>query len=144
MAIRKLTRGDCDLSLPLLEAQYREHGIAMGGSRLRRAVRTLVGGKGMVLLASERGTAVGIAVLSWNYELERGGAIAWLDELYVVPSRRGKGVGLALLRRALREARKEGCESVQLEVVKGHERAARLYVREGFSRLPRTRYMRAL
>jgi GNAT superfamily N-acetyltransferase len=144
MAIRRLTPRDCDLAQPLIEAQYREHGIAMGGPRLGRALRTLVRGKGLLLLSTDRATPVGTAVLSWNYELERGGAVAWLDELYVVPERRGKGVGRALLRRALREARTEGCESVQLEVVRGHDRAARLYVREGFARLPRTRYMRVL
>ncbi|HZX96937.1 MAG TPA: GNAT family N-acetyltransferase [Myxococcales bacterium] len=144
MAIRRLTLRDCELAQPLIEAQYREHGIAMGGPRLAGALRTLVRGKGLVLLSTERVTPVGTAVLSWNYELERGGAVAWLDELYVVPERRGKGIGRALLRHALREARREGCESVQLEVVRGHDRAARLYVREGFARLPRTRYMRVL
>lgn len=87
---------------------------------------------------------MGVAILSFSHTLERGGATAWLDELYVVPASRGRGVGGALLRRALREARREGCESLHLEVVRGHGRAARLYVREGFQRLPRTRYMRVL
>ena len=143
MRIRRLTRRDCELALPLVEAQYREHGIAMRGAPLRHALRTLVGGKGIVLVAGDRAPA-GVAVLSWNYELERGGMVAWLDELYVVPERRGRGLGTALLRRALRAARREGCESVQLEVVRGHQRAARLYSREGFARLPRIRYMRVL
>jgi GNAT superfamily N-acetyltransferase len=144
MRIRRLTRRDCAPALPLLEAQYREHDIGMGGARLLRALRELLDGKGLALIASERKAAVGVAILSFSHELERGGRIAWLDELYVVPERRGRGAGRALLRRALREARREGCESVHLEVVRGHGRAARLYVREGFQRLPRTRYMRAL
>ncbi|HEY5677293.1 MAG TPA: GNAT family N-acetyltransferase, partial [Myxococcales bacterium] len=109
-----------------------------------RALRELLRGKGLALIASEREAALGVAILSFSHQLERGGATAWLDELYVVPERRGGGVGRALLRRALREARTEGCESVHLEVVRGHGRAAHLYVREGFRRLPRTRYMRVL
>jgi GNAT superfamily N-acetyltransferase len=144
MRIRRLTRRGCAAALPLLEAQYREHDIAMSGATLLRALRELLGGKGLALIASERAAAVGVAVLSFSHQLERGGATAWLDELYVVPESRGSGVGRALLRRALREARREGCESVNLEVVRGHGRAARLYVREGFQRLPRTRYMRVL
>ncbi|MGE5047598.1 MAG: GNAT family N-acetyltransferase [Deltaproteobacteria bacterium] len=144
MRIRRLTRRDCGAALPLLEAQYREHDIEMGGERLLRALRALLGGKGLALLASEGTAEVGVAILSFSHQLERGGATAWLDELYVVPASRGRGVGRALLRRALREARREGCESVHLEIVRGHGRAARLYVREGFQRMPRTRYMRVL
>ncbi|HEY6910296.1 MAG TPA: GNAT family N-acetyltransferase [Myxococcales bacterium] len=144
MRISRLTRRDCGAALPLLEAQYREHEIEMGGARLLRALRELLGGKGLVLLAWERTAAVGVAVLGFSHQLERGGATAWLDELYVVPERRSRGIGRALLRRALREARREGCESVHLEVVRGHGRAARLYVREGFQRMPRTRYMRQI
>jgi GNAT superfamily N-acetyltransferase len=144
MKIRRLTRAGCAAALPLLEAQYREHDIDMGGARLVRALRALLGGKGLALIASSEKADLGVAVLSFSLTLERGGATAWLDELYVVPASRGRGVGRALLRRALREARKEGCESVHLEVVRGHGRAARLYVREGFRRLPRTRYMRVL
>src|SRR4051812_18861139 len=98
MAIRRLTLRECELAQPLIEAQYREHGIAMGGPRLAGALRTLVRGKGLVLLSTERVTPVGTAVLSWNYELERGGAVAWLDELYVGPGRRGQGIRRALPR----------------------------------------------
>jgi GNAT superfamily N-acetyltransferase len=144
MRIRRLDRRDCAAALPLLEAQYREHDIEMGGARLLRALRALLAGKGLALTAWEGTAAVGVAILSFSHQLERGGPTAWLDELYVVPESRGRGVGRSLLRRALREARREGCESVHLEVVRGHGRAARLYVREGFERLPRTRYMRVL
>lgn len=144
MKIRRLTRRDCGAALPLLEAQYREHDIEMGGARLLRGLRGLLGGKGLALVAWEGGAPVGVAVLSFSHQLERGGRTAWLDELYVAPASRRRGFGRALLRRGLREARQEGCESVHLEVVRGHDRAARLYVREGFQRMPRTRYMRVL
>src|SRR4051812_49116083 len=136
MAIRRLTLRDCELAQPLIEAQYREHGIAMDGPRLAGALRTLVRGKGLVLLSTERVTPVGTAVLSWNYELERGGAVAWLDELYVVPERRGKGIGRAVVRHALREARRGGCGRVQMGGGGGHDRAARGYVRGSVARRP--------
>src|SRR4051794_41875017 len=106
MAIRRLTLRDCELAQPLIEAQYREHGIAMGGPRLAGALRTLVRGKGLVLLSTERVTPVGTAVLSWNYELERGGAGAWLDGLYGGPGQRGQGKGRGALRPAPRGARR--------------------------------------
>lgn len=144
MQIRKLTARTSAQALPLLEAQYREHDIDMGGARLRRALRLLLPRGGTVLLAMDRGEAVAVAVLSYVVALEHGGRVAWLDELYVVPARRGQGLGRALLLRAVAAARKAGCNSVELEVVRGHDRAARLYVRESFHRLPRTRFSRGL
>jgi GNAT superfamily N-acetyltransferase len=138
--LRKLSAANFALAVPLLEAQYREHDIDMGGARLKRAARTLLQGNGVLLLAG----AVGMAALSWQFSLERAGKIAWLEELYVVPSFRGRGLGARLLERAAREARRAGCVSLELEVVRGHERATRLYLREGFTQLPRLRYSRRL
>jgi len=144
MQIRTLTARTSPLALPLLEAQYREHEIKMGGARLRRALRLLLPRAGAVLLASDGKVAAGAAVLSYAVALEHGGRVAWLDELYVTPQRRGQGLGRALLQAAFFCARKSGCRTMELEVVRGHDRAARLYLRESFHRLPRTRFSRSL
>ena len=142
--IDRLTPKTSRRALPLLDGQYREHRIDMGGPVLARAMRELLRGRGVALVARARGRDVGLAVLSFCWTVERGGKTAWLDELYVVPEARGGGVGRRLLKRAIAEARKARCLSLELEVVKGHERAARLYVREGFEKLPRSRYSRAM
>lgn len=144
MRIRSLDARTSTLALPLLEAQYREHDIDMGGARLRRALGLLLLRGGAVLLASEGAAAAGVAVLSYAVTLEHGGRVAWLDELYVTPERRGAGLGRTLLRRAIGVARKAGCNTMELEVVRGHQRAAHLYRREAFHRLPRTRFSLAL
>lgn len=142
MIIRRLSAIRAAQALPLLEAQYREHDIAMAGAPLLRALRQLFAkGNGAVFIARDP-APVGIALLSYQVSPERGGRIAWLEELYVVPERRGKGVGHALIVRALRQARRDRCATVELEVVRGHQRPARLYLREGFRKLPRTRYSR--
>jgi GNAT superfamily N-acetyltransferase len=144
MRIRKLTSRTAALAAPLVEAQYRDHGIAMGGARLRSALRLLLPRHGAVLIAVDGGAAVGVAVLAYIVSLEHGGRAAWLDELYVVPERRGHGVGRSLLSEAIATARRARCMTVELEVIRGHDRAARLYLREDFRRLPRTRFSRAL
>ena len=138
--LRKLTARTFALALPLLTAQYREHAIDLSGSALRRAARKLLDGNGVLILAG----SVGVAAVSWQFSLERAGKIGWLEELYVSPECRGRGLGARLVERAAQEARRAGCVSLELEVVRGHERAARLYLREGFSELPRLRYSRPL
>jgi GNAT superfamily N-acetyltransferase len=134
--VKALTLRNLDRAVPLLEAQYREHDMDMKGARLRRALRGLLQGKrGAGILADH-----GIAVVTYSWSVELGGLVAWLEELYVEPDFRGQGLGQRLLRAARALARRQGCVSMELEVVRGHERAARLYVREGFKDRRRTRY----
>ncbi|MCA1827589.1 MAG: GNAT family N-acetyltransferase [Myxococcales bacterium] len=143
MVIRKISTRTAPSVLPLLEAQYRDHGIEMRGRPLLRALRTLLRGHGFVLAALDP-HPIGVAAVSWEWSLERAGLQAWLEELYVVPERRGQGAGRGLLRKATAAAKRSGCVSMELEVIRGHDRAARLYLREGFARLPRARYSRTL
>ena len=144
MLIRQLTSRTVQSAISLLEGQYREHRIDMRGARLRRAVTELLRtGFGTVFVAIDP-APVGIAVVTWTFSIERAGKVAWLEELYVAPERRSRGIGRALLARSVAAARKAGCVSIELEVVKGHDRAARLYARERFEKLPRSRWSRPL
>lgn len=145
MRIQMLSAGDEALALPLLEAQYREHGIDVNGRPLRSALSRLLRspGSGAVLLALFP-APVGVAAISFTFSLERCGPVCWLDELYVEKRLRGRGIGRALLVRACAAARRQGCVQMELEIVRGHERAARLYRREGFAALPRKRYSKPL
>jgi GNAT superfamily N-acetyltransferase len=76
--------------------------------------------------------------------LQHGGKSAWLDELYVAPEYRGKGIGAALLRAALETAQRSGCAAVDLEVDEAHARAENLHKREGFEPLHRTRWVKKI
>lgn len=130
----------------LLVTQLREHGTELSDAEIARAARGLFRRpqRGQFLIARESGALVGFAALSFLWTLERGGRAAWLDELYVLPDRRGHGIGEALLRAALEAAREAGALAVDLEIESGHERAAALYRRAGFAPLPRSRWARDL
>lgn len=147
--IERATRDTVGLAVPLLVTQMKEHGVdleAMGLADFELAVRGLVeNDRGAVLLARERdGSVVGVAVLAHTWTIEHGGRCTWLDELYVVPELRSAGLGTAMLHCAMDLARADGCRAIDLEVDTEHARAERLYVREGFSFLPRRRFSRTL
>ena len=141
MQIEPANVHDLDAVVLLLTAQFAEHQIRLPPAALTEAVRVLLvdGGRGVILLAREP-EPVGVAVLAYTWTLEHAGLVAWLDELFVVPERRGHGVGRALLRKALDIAKLRGCRAVELEVEKEHTRASHLYEREGFRMLPRQRW----
>ena len=60
------------------------------------------------------------------------GRRAWIEDVVVDESARGKGVGEALNRHALDLARREGCKTVDLTSRPSREAANRLYQRLGF------------
>lgn len=144
--IRPATPADLDTVTDLIAAQLAEHDIPLARADLAFAVEGILrmADRGFVLLAERGGETAGVACVSFTWTVERGGAVAWLDELYVVPAHRNGGVGGALLSRVLEQARAEGVRAVELEVEASHADAERLYTRHGFELLPRRRWTRFL
>jgi GNAT superfamily N-acetyltransferase len=144
--IGPLAAADREAAIELLVRQLREHAIATP----RAAIAAVVDGaladerRALVLVAREGGTAVGIAYVSFTWTLEHGGRSCWLEELYVAPERRERGIGAALLDAVLARARATGCAAIDLEVEAEHARAARLYARRGFTPHTRARWVRRL
>lgn len=146
LQVRLAGQDDRDAVLALLIAQLREHDIDTPEAEVAHAIDGMLGhpGRGRILVATAGGPPIGVAWLSSTWTLEHGGRSMWLEELYVEPARRGHGIGTRLLREALRVATGIGATAVDLEVETSHERAARLYAREGFRRHDRTRWVRVL
>ncbi len=141
-------RGDRDALLALLRAQLDEHDIALPDVALARAVDGVLddAARGLFIVAREgHGQPVrGVAYLALTWSLEHGGRSAWLEELYVYPAWRDKGIGRALVRAVVERATALGCAAVDLEVETAHTRAAHLYEREGFRAHQRARWVRVL
>ena len=144
VSITALRTSDVEVAVKLLAAQLEEHDIATPAERLRDVIQTVVadGRHGFILLASADDRAFGIAYAAAHMSAEHGGLIGWLEELYVIPEWRGRGVGSLLLVDLVSRAQQLHWRGVDLEVVAGHERAAALYLRSGFVATPRARYTR--
>jgi len=56
----------------------------------------------------------------------------YINDLYVVPDHRGRGIGTDLLRRCMEYLGSAGIPHVRLSVWAQNERAMRLYTRAGF------------
>jgi GNAT superfamily N-acetyltransferase len=76
----------------------------------------------------------GYALLCSFWSNELGGEVCIIDELYVVPSARGRGIGTGLVTSLLRRELPwfERAVNVELEVTPGNARARALYERLGF------------
>jgi ribosomal protein S18 acetylase RimI-like enzyme len=100
----------------------------------RRALIELLGSAalGRVWLIVAAGAPVGYLALTLGHSLEYGGRDAFLDELFVEPGSRRRGLGRAALEFGLAQAAALGVRAVHLEVERGNESARALYRSLGF------------
>jgi ribosomal protein S18 acetylase RimI-like enzyme len=89
-----------------------------------------------VLLARERetGAAVGVVVMRVQPSVWSPAQEAYLAELYVVPSQRGRGYGRELITEAMRVAREQGADYAFVVTSEDDRPAQRLYETAGFRR----------
>jgi GNAT superfamily N-acetyltransferase len=87
---------------------------------------------GRVVLMEEDGAALGYFVLALSYSLEYFGRDAFVDELFVCESRRGRGLGARALAHAAELCAELGVKALHLEVDHVNPRARALYERSGF------------
>jgi len=86
---------------------------------------------GVAYLVREENTPIGYLVICFDYSLEYRGKGAWIDELFVEQSHRGKGIGTQLLDLAETASREHHAQFLHLEVTHGNP-AIELYRRRGF------------
>jgi ribosomal protein S18 acetylase RimI-like enzyme len=96
-----------------------------------RMTALVAGGETSVLVAGDG--PEGLAVLRLRRAIWTPGYECHLAELYVVPERRGLGLGRALLVAALDEARRRGADTMDIGVDGGDTAARRLYESMGFT-----------
>ena len=99
---------------------------------LASRVRELItAGELTVLLAGQ--PPLGLAVLRFRPALWKDALDAYLEELYVVPERRGQGLGRALMEAAIELARSRGAGDMHLGTSQDDVAARGLYESLGFS-----------
>ena len=80
----------------------------------------------------DRETPVGYIVLTFGYSFEFHGRDSFIDELYIEPQYRRKGIGRRAMQFVEERARELGVNAIHLEVDQGNDAAAELYRRAGY------------
>jgi ribosomal protein S18 acetylase RimI-like enzyme len=145
--VRLLKIEEMDAAVDLLGRQLREHRVETNLGDVRSVIERIVKDDrlGFVLVAlakNERliAVALGCAFLG----IEHGGTSGWIEELYVLPEFRQRGIGSLLVVEFIRVASALGWRAIDLEIDSSHRRAVALYERHGFTQLDRSRLSRRL
>jgi GNAT superfamily N-acetyltransferase len=130
MRIRAATVGDVPLVLRFIRelAEYERlaHEVVATEEGLRE---TLFGQRpyAEVVIAEVEGEPAGFALFFHNYSTFLGRPGLYLEDLYVRPEMRGRGIGRALLSHLARLAVERGCGRLEWWVLDWNEPAIRFY-----------------
>ena len=125
---------DIEGLLPLMRAFYAGEKLEFDAGVLRRALDELWSEPlhGGVWIARAGGEPVGYGVLCCGFSLEYGGRDAFVDELFVRPAWRDRGIGALLLDAMESSCRRQRITALHLEVDHDNPDGRRLYLRRGF------------
>ena len=113
--------------------EHEVHGTAERLAEHLFAERPLAG----CLVAEADGALVGYAIYYPTYSSFSTEPMMWLEDLYVVPERRGRGDGKALLAAVARLALERGCRRLGWAVLDWNEPSIRFYEGAGAVRTGR-------
>lgn len=128
-----VTPAHADRLVAAVRRFHGESGHEVGPAQ-EAAIRALCadGSLGRAWLLIVEGRDAGYALACWRHSIDHGGRIAVLDDLWVDPGFRGRGLGRALLEAALADAAADGARAAILEADAADERSVGLYESAGF------------
>jgi ribosomal protein S18 acetylase RimI-like enzyme len=134
-AFRPATPADLETVLGLHRAFFEEDGYPFQEAESRANLARLVAdpGLGRLIVMDDGGVVVGYLVLGFGFSLEFRGRDAFVDEVFVAPSHRGRGLGTRAIAAAEEACREAGVRALHLEVERSQERTQGLYRRLGFA-----------
>jgi GNAT superfamily N-acetyltransferase len=132
VALSEVSAADLALLERFVRAYYVEGGHAFHHDRHAPALAALAAGEpfARAWLIRLGGRPVGYVVLAWTFSVEAGGREACVDELYLLPEVRDRGLGGRALALVEDRARALGVRRIFLEVER-RNRVVGLYRRGG-------------
>ncbi|WP_317054476.1 MULTISPECIES: GNAT family N-acetyltransferase [Roseovarius] len=132
---------DLDRVLPLVAAFHEEEGVEQDEATRRAALVPLLEGSphGCVYLAGPTRAPIGYVIVTFGWSVEFGGLDGFLDEIYIRPGVRGRGIGSEILISLPKTLAAAGMKAIHLEVNKDNAQARSVYEKMHFS--PREKYM---
>ena len=135
ISTRQATIDDLDALVPLFDAYRQFYSQPADSDLARRFLRErLERSQSIIVIAEDGGAALGFTQLYPSFSSTRAARIFILNDLFVAPAGRKRGVGAALLAAAADYGRGEGAASLALRTGRTNLTAQSLYEAQGWKR----------
>ncbi|HMB90366.1 MAG TPA: GNAT family N-acetyltransferase [Rhodothermales bacterium] len=127
--MRRALQHDIPTLLSLMADFYAESGYELDQAHAHKAFAALLADQrlGYIWLLEDDEKEVGYVVLTLRFGMEYGGLTACLDDLFVVPQSRNKGLSTAALQEIRAFCDAIGVCAITVEVGEGNDPAQRVY-----------------
>jgi GNAT superfamily N-acetyltransferase len=128
--------------LPLIRAYCEFYETEPKDEGLRKMFETLITdpSQGVVFIARADGKAVGFATLDWKWSSLKAAKIGYLEDLFVDPDARGRGIADALIEICAERCRELGMPAMAWQTAPDNHRAQKVYNRTGAGAEPYLEY----
>ncbi|ABF63666.1 GNAT family N-acetyltransferase [Ruegeria sp. TM1040] len=132
---------DLEKLLPLVQGFHSEEGIQSDDAQRRGALLPLLEGipYGAIYLIGPTRAPIGYIIVTFTWSVEFGGLDGMIDEFFIRPAVRGRGIATEVLFALPRTLAEAGVRALHLEVDRDNDAALRLYKRARFT--ARDRYL---
>ena len=132
--LRQAGESDLEDLAPLVRAYHAFENIDSREASRRAALGRLLTDPacGAIWLILCDSALAGYIVLCRGFSIEFNGFDAFIDEFYLTPEFRGRGIGGRVLKEIKNKARAMDINALHLEVARDNHRARRLYAASGF------------
>ena len=132
--IERASPADRDAVERLIAAYIASEGLRPKPDRISWAVEQVIKNRfpGILLVAKDKAAVVGVALAVYSPSAELGRVLA-VNDFFVDPPHRTKGVGRALAARLLQEANATHVDRIDLEILPTNPDAAAFWRKMGFS-----------
>ena len=119
--------------LPLIRAYCEFYETEPDDEGLRSMFETLINepSQGAIFIARDGGKAVGFATLDWKWSSLKAARIGYLEDLFVDPEARGRGIADALIEACAERCRELGMPALEWLTAPDNHRAQQVYNRTG-------------
>lgn len=127
-------RADVDLLVRFMREFYEYDHLPFDESAASQAMEKILQDHslGRVWLIQDGEQAIGYVVLTLGYSLEYHGRDAFVDEIYIRASHRGKGIGTQIIQFVEEACRNLEVRALHLEVGRANTKAQAFYHKIGF------------
>jgi diamine N-acetyltransferase len=129
------TAADAQVLLDLIRKYFEYDHIPFQADEIRPGLMTLLNDAsvGQAWLIECGMKPAGYVLFTYGFDLEFGGRLAFITDLYLEPEFRGKGLGQKTLERVGEFCRSSGVRALELQVERDNVEAQALYRKFGFT-----------
>ena len=131
---RPIEHSDIEILVSMMESFYAIDGYPIDVEKSKKLFSQFIEGPhlGKAWLILKEEYPIGYVILTFVFNFEYGGTIAFVDELYLSESSRGHGIGKDCMAFVKRQAEQLSLKLLYLEVEDHNANAQKLYLSAGF------------